>query len=540
MGSTHFVNHENANMKQRDISTHVPQIRPHIQRRDLNLFFMISRRPLLQLSREEISLYDNIDGRRTVAELEGIYPGASEPLFRWREAAIIELIPPVVSPPAPHLVVIEPHMDDAVLSAGGRLLNRRGRCRITILSVVKWSNFTSYLFSRPEFSNVPEVTNLRLREAALVARILGAEHRCLTWEDAPLRFCPPDRWSSATLARFKKAPEDFVRMAPNPEEVALLARELSRELGMLAPDELWIPMGLGEHLDHRTTRSACLLMLADAHRQFSTVPVQMYEELPYATEPGQAEQIARALAGCGTRLLRATEDVSEMLNDKVRLSSIYASQFKVSYIEPIIRRFAGREGGASGRFTEVYYRVEGERSLPAESHLARDWSGLAVLDTKLRSLLLKKGECRRLTIMALPPGQLGRWKTDSDSLVAAFPSADLRVYAPPEAAWQPEDGGNVKIKIELVHGGWLGWISVVLRELFRFGNPTVVMWRGAYSATPPMRPLKKLINMFIKSLLPFRQVLFTRRFSDLCHVLNEQTQRLSLEPPNERRANFTE
>jgi hypothetical protein len=73
-------------------------------------------------------------------------------------------------------------MDDAVLSAGGRLLHRRGRCRITILSALKWSNHTSYLHLKRNFLNVREVTELSLQESALVARLLGAEHRCLDRE----------------------------------------------------------------------------------------------------------------------------------------------------------------------------------------------------------------------------------------------------------------------------------------------------------------------------------------------------------------------
>jgi LmbE family N-acetylglucosaminyl deacetylase len=509
-------------MKLGDVSDHIPQVRPHIRRRDQNLFFMISSRPLLELPREEVLLYDSIDGRRTVAELEEMCPGASDRLLRWREAAIIELIPPIASPAGPHLVVIEPHMDDAALSAGGRLLHRRGRSRITILSVVKWSNFTSYLLLRRNFLNVREISDLRQQESALAARILGAEHRCLDWTDAPLRIWPSERWSPASVEKFNKVPQDFVKGFPDPREVSLLAEQLMQELSILAPDELWIPMGLGDHLDHRTTRSACLLMLAEARDRFSDVPVLMYEDLPYAAEPGHAAQIRRALASCGTRLVRATEDITDVFKEKVRLSSIYASQFKVSYIEPMIRGFARREAGSAGRFAEVYHRVEGERCLPLESHLSRDWSGMAALDTELGSLLQKKAKCRRLTVMALPSGHLGKWKIDSESLVAAFPNTDLCVYASGDLAWQTEEGGNDKIKLEFVGVGWSGWVSVIWRELFRFRTPTVVMWRGAYSATPPMRTLKKLINILIKSLLPFRQVLFTRRLCDFCCILDEQ------------------
>jgi hypothetical protein len=79
-------------------------------------------------------------------------------------------------------------MDDAVLSAGGRLFHRRGQCRITLLSVVKWSNFTSYLRLKQNFLNVREITDLRQQESELAASLLGADHYCLDWTDAPLRF----------------------------------------------------------------------------------------------------------------------------------------------------------------------------------------------------------------------------------------------------------------------------------------------------------------------------------------------------------------
>jgi hypothetical protein len=75
-----------------------------------------------------------------------------------------------------------------------------------------------------------------------------------------------------------------------------------------------------------------------------------------------------------------------------------------------------------------------------------------------------------------------------------------------------------------VHGGWGGWIGVFAHELFRLRTPTLVVWRGAYSSTPPMRMLKRLINLLIKSLLPFRQIFFARRLGDFCCVLNEQAQ----------------
>jgi hypothetical protein len=268
------------------------------------------------------------------------------------------------------------------------------------------------------------------------------------------------------------------------------------------------------------------MALVEARERFKSVPVLMYEDLPYSGEPGHAALISTTLATGGTRLVRTIEDITDVFEEKLRLSSIYASQFKLSYLEPMLGGFGRREGGWDGRLAEVFHRVEGERCLPLESNLSRDRAGLQALGEALRSLLQKRMKCRRLRVMALPSGHLRDWRIDSESLVSAFPNADLCVYAPADMAWQAQDGGNDKLRMEFVHGGWRGWLKVIWRELFRFGTPTVVMWRGAYSATPPMRAPKKLINMFIKWLLPFRQVFFTRRLCDFCCVLHEQAQQV--------------
>ena len=504
-----------------DIDAYVPHLRPHVQRRDHEAFFMISKRPLLDLSSEEVLLYDDIDGCKTVAEHEEVHADARNRLLRWWEASVVELIAPISVPASPHLVVVEPHMDDAALSVGGRLLLRRGRGRTTILSVVKWSNFTSYLTVGREFADVREITDLRQRESVLAARLLGAEHHCLDWTDAPLRFYPAERWSEATPEKFKHFPHVFTNMLPDPMDVSGLAEQLVQHLKVLAPDELWIPMGLGNHADHRTTRSACLIMLAEARGQFSGVPVSMYEELPYSATLDHASQIRDALANGGTRSVPNTEDITDVIEEKLRVVSVYASQFKLSYIEPGIRTLGEREAKEAGRFAEKSYRLEGSIHLPPEAQLSRECVGLTALQTAVAKLLVDRKRCRRLRVVVLPSGSLGNWKADSESLVSAFPNADIHAYVPEEMAWLAEEGGNDTLKLELVRRGMRGWLRVICREFFQFGTPTVVLWRGAYGADPLLR-LKKLVNTLVRLLLPFRRLLFARSTWDLCLVVNDQ------------------
>lgn len=509
-------------MTHAEIASYVPNLRPHNRRLDRAVFFMVSRRPLRELSRQEILLFDSIDGCKTVAQLEKLCPGAKGSLLEWHKAEIVELIPPLARATGPHLVVIEPHMDDAALSVGGRLLNRRGRGRTTILTVMKWSNFTSYLTRGRDFINVSEVTDLRVQESVLAARLLGAEHCCLDWKEAPLRTWPAESWSSAVAQKYEREGYLFTVFQPDPKEVSLLAGDLARCLDALSPDELWIPMGTSNHGDHRTTRNACLLMLANAQQRFAGIPVTMYEDLPYAAISGHADQIRAALSQGGARLERSAEDVTNVFDEKLRAISVYASQFKIGFMEPKIRRLAEREGGGPGKLAEVFHHLEGKVSLPPENLLARESAGLTSFQSGTQALLKKRTEYRRITVIALPSGSLIGWKSGSESLAAAFPNADIRVYAPEEMVWQTEDGngeGNSRVRLDRLRDGLMGWVGAVARELFRFQTPTIVLWRGAYGA-PPRENLKKMANILIKSFLPLRRVLVTRSLRDLAVTLD--------------------
>jgi hypothetical protein len=260
-------------------------------------------------------------------------------------------------------------------------------------------------------------------------------------------------------------------------------------------------------------------MLAEARQRFSGVPVLMYEDLPYAGIPGHAEQIRAALSEHGARLVRNTEDVTNVFEEKLRAISVYASQFKLGFMEPKIRRLAEREGSAPGKLGEAYHRLEGQVLLPPEPRLSRECAGLTAFQSGVRALVRDRTKCRRVTVMALPSGSLLRWSKDSESVVAAFPDTDFRVYAPEGMVWQTEDGGKGRLRLDRVQGGPRGWLRVIWRELFRFRTPTIVLWRGAYGAIPH-RNLKKLVNILIKLLLPFRRVLLARSLRDFSFMLN--------------------
>jgi LmbE family N-acetylglucosaminyl deacetylase len=505
-----------------EISTYIPHQLPQNQLRGLELFFLISTRPLLQFSRDDALLYNSINGQKSVAELGALHEGAFERLNAWHRASIIELVPPVNCGPGPHRVVIEPHMDDAALAIGGYLLNHKSQGHTTILSVTARSIFTSYFSSRRMFLDDVAVTRLREQESALASELLGATHVSLGWSEAPLRYCPPDRWHFGTPKQLSQLPQIFCKTLPRNEEVELLAQELFEALRILAPDELWIPMGLGDHVDHTTTRRACFRMLSEARSQFSGICVNMYEDIPHkAVAPGQAGQVRDVLARHGTSLTRTVEDVTDVFEEKIRVISVYGSQFKRSYMEPRVRAIAGQDAAVPGRLAEIYHRVDGRFLLPPESDLSSDSIALHSVRDGIRKLVDRRPQARKIVIEILPSSHLARWRTDIEPFLAAFPDSKVRIRAPREISWQTDVHDSPKLSMRLVDGGWLGWTGVVFRGLFQFRTPTLVLWRGAY-CSGNKRIGKRVVNLFIKLLLPLRPVLFARTLSDCACVLGDR------------------
>ena len=313
--------------------------------------FLIARQPSLRLDADDIRLFDAVDGNRTVEDLERDFDGAARTLRDWEAHGILVHLPAIQAPPpSKHLVVVEPHMDDAMLSVGGMLLRRTPHTRLTILSVVQWSTFTSYEYSgRTDFSDVQQVTRLRMQESRIAARMLGADHRALGEYDAPLLpFVGPEgRVDESGILSLLNEPADVSMRRRNrwaaehqlglrPDDTPQLCTVVGAALAELQPDELWIPLGLG-HFDHVRTRQACLALLRTCPSWAARAQIMFYEDVPYRTRfPEQLPVLQRALANVGVQVERQDHDIADLVESKMKVLSVYASQWKIDRIAPVI------------------------------------------------------------------------------------------------------------------------------------------------------------------------------------------------------------
>jgi LmbE family N-acetylglucosaminyl deacetylase len=143
--------------------------------------------------------------------------------------------------------------------------------------------------------------------------------------------------------------------ADDPAPAELLRREIAR----LEPQRVYLPMGIGGHVDHRLTRDAGLDLLHQSRRWVMPGPdyvgsVVLYEDFPYAwwedfallddMPPGSFDLLPN-----GVSLTAEYADISDQLERKIRSIAIYESQIERLFdnrraMADAVRGYAARTG----------------------------------------------------------------------------------------------------------------------------------------------------------------------------------------------------
>lgn len=165
------------------------------------------------------------------------------------------------------LVIVSPHLDDAVLSCGQLMAGRPDTVVVTVFTGTPAHRGASTSYDRNcGFDNAHQAMGRRRQEDAAAMHVLNAVSRHCGFIDH--QYAPDKRPELCDIAD-------------------AIAREViaSDAVGILAP------AGLG-HPDHLLVAAACRLLDMD-------LPITVYEELPYRVM--HAEQVPGALAEWGIR-----------------------------------------------------------------------------------------------------------------------------------------------------------------------------------------------------------------------------------------------
>jgi LmbE family N-acetylglucosaminyl deacetylase len=179
-------------------------------------------------------------------------------------------------------VYLSPHFDDAAFSCGGQIhshaQNGKSVLIVTVMAGEPTDNLVSDyargLHERWQLHN--DTVAMRSAEDVEACRILGADHMHLKAPDCIYRVHP-----ETDQPLYSVRPEIFGDVHPADRG---LVKELSGLIAELpACDRLYVPLTVGNHVDHQITRMA-------AERSNRT-KLLFYEDYPYAREPGALQAV---------------------------------------------------------------------------------------------------------------------------------------------------------------------------------------------------------------------------------------------------------
>lgn len=453
---------------------HVPLALPHYRLRDDGLYFMISRRPVARLDAKEQEVWKALDGTARVQDLVARYPASAEPaLHRFVELGACLLVESRFPEGRRRVLVIEPHMDDGVLSLGGVFWSRRAECEFTIVTLAGRSNFTSYSYLNRDYFDVDEVSALRQAESALLARAVGGRHVALDLPEAPLRY-RSGRWNMEWFRAHRASVSAFIGHTSGPEELRAWTEAIRQVLRDRPADEVWAPIGVGPHTDHELVRNAFLTILLEDPGLLQRCEVRLYQEVPYAAKfPRFTAGIVEELVRSGARLELETVPVTEVFGDKLRLISLFGSQFKLEALRPGIEAAASAAAGDSGGMAELLYRV-----VAPPDRL--DFLGLSVGAAEVRQLaealepwIERHRRARRIRLFMRPPA--GRWAEDAQLLLETFPEARFTVRASRDALAEVMDFSSPRIEVASIGQGAAAWVLGMLRANLEGQAPTLMI-----------------------------------------------------------------
>ena len=260
-------------------------------------------------------------------------------------------------------LVISPHSDDAAYSVGGAILTGFFPRPLLIFTPFTFSISGGYIQGAHDMR---KVTALRAAEDEAFAKEVGARLLRSGLPEAGLSsktgeyffpllmsaslLCgwplPRNRVERGARKVASRTPmavrsEFLDRIARFDRLRTILREQIASLLGRSPHAVLVSPLGLGNHPNHIAVASACRSLRKEASRLY------FYEDLPYAIRYS-LRGIERHVAFFDSDLRPMTIDVSDVIDDKIRNLSGYATQVGQRETE-IVRRHAERlaRGGAA-------------------------------------------------------------------------------------------------------------------------------------------------------------------------------------------------
>jgi LmbE family N-acetylglucosaminyl deacetylase len=449
--------------------------RPHFYLGGDALFFLASAQPARLFSAVEKDVWRAIEQPTELSNLSARFGERTDEIIEgFRQGGLVELVERTFPERRRRILVIEPHADDAALSVGGVMWLRRCECAFIVATMASRSNFTRYYDLDCDYFDVRRVMEIRRKESELFAAMIGGDHVEAGMTDAALRYRDAD-WTLDFFQRHHMSISAAISRNPCMDERARWLRAASKLLTDVKSDEVWIPLG-SPHADHELTVNAFLAAMVSNPQLVAERVVRMYQDVPYAAQfPEYKSEMLAALKQAGMVLEPETIAIDEAFKEKLRLVSVYASQFELRAMRGDIEASALSHGSATA-YTELLWTV---RELPRQL----DPSGIEPVSDVVRkreSEALAWGQrnkaAARIRVLLLVP--TGQWASDLKVLCEAFPLARFEIVVAPAVAAEVRDVKSDRVAVREVAAGTLAWGLLGLQLVAARPMPTLFLAGG--------------------------------------------------------------
>lgn len=444
--------------------------RPHFRMGERSLFFMESKRPQIHLTEAEVQIWEEIQKPTHFSVLRDHFPScADEAIEKLYRVGACEMIEKTFPDKRKRILVVEPHADDAALSVGGTMWLKRHQCQFIVATMASRSNFTSYYYTEHDYFNVQTVMDIRRRESLLFTRMVGGTHIEVGMTDAVLRYCDTD-W---TLDFFKKHRSSISAATSRYADQIVIEKWLAAVKQLFTTtetEEIWIPLG-SPHTDHQLTMNTCIRTLVENPTLASGKIIRIYQDVPYDIQfPQYTVEMKVALDKIGLGLKPETALLGDAYLQKLRLISLYGSQFKLSAMQSKIEASA-KAHGSNGLAAELLWTITNFPKFISKKEILPVSNSRSQNNKSTKAWLSQNKRSAFIRILLQTP--TGQWANDIKLLKQYFPSAQFDVFASPSAFEEVNSAVVNGVNVYRVKSGFFQWVILGLRFTVAKRIPTL-------------------------------------------------------------------
>jgi hypothetical protein len=301
--------------------------------------------------------------------------------------------------------------------------------------------------------------------------MLGAKHAELDLTDAVLRY-RDKQWDIPFFKAHRMSIAVATsRVAPS-QERKNWQKKLQENIDKNNFDEIWFPLG-SPHGDHALTTRSIFKILSDNTTYLDNKTLRIYQDVPYGARfPDFTSRALAAISKAGYKVQSEKIDIEKAFKDKLRLISIYASQFKLKALLEDIKANAYTLPDNTTA-TEQFWLLSGHNSAYPTGDLFEYEETANQEVTKTAQWAKKWNKSKIIRIVMLnPPGQ---WTHDLSTLSQLFPHAKFEIYISEPSRAEIFANSMDRVIPRVIQGGTINWILICFKLIAARPTPTLFL-----------------------------------------------------------------